>query len=173
MKSRLNREPVLRPMRESDLDQVLAIEAACFSNPWLRTSFLFDLYSEDSCCMVARLGKEVSGFIIGWFVLDELHVLNLAVDSQYRRRGVGEGLLKFLLGRAEKRGCRRATLELRGSNEAALNLYEKYGFRPMAIRRAYYRQPVEDAVLMLMDFRADSRRDPAGMEVRDGMVSKG
>lgn len=166
-------EMALDPMRESDLDQVSAIEMVCFSSPWSRESFLFELHSENSCCMVGRLGKRVVGYIIGWFVLGELHIINIAVHPRSRRKGMGETMLRFLLGKAQQRGCRRATLELRVSNEAAQRLYEKHGFRPVAIRKAYYRRPVEDAVLMLREFGSGSREDPAGQEVQDGVVSKG
>ena len=167
------KEPVLRPMRESDLNQVLSIEMACFSSPWSRSSFLFELHSKNSCCVVARRDNRVVGYVIGWFVLDELHIINIAVHPQCRRRGMGDKLLRFLLGRAEERGCRRATLELRASNEVARRLYQKRGFRPVAIRKAYYRCPGEDAVLMMMDFSPRLKEDPSGLEVRDGVVSKG
>jgi ribosomal-protein-alanine N-acetyltransferase len=163
----------LEPMRESDLDQVLAIEKVCFSNPWSRLSFVLDLYSKEACCVVARLGGSVVGYAMGWFVLDELHINNLAVHPRARRRGLGERLLRFLLEKAMDRGSRRAALELRVSNEAARRLYEKRGFRKTAIRKSYYRRPAEDAVLMSMELDFSSEADPAGLEVRDGVVSKG
>jgi ribosomal-protein-alanine N-acetyltransferase len=173
MRAKQLEELILEPIREKDLQQVMAIETACFSSPWSRSSFLFELQSKDSCCILARLGNKVVGYGIGWFVLDELHIINIAVRSDWRRRGIGNKLLKFILSKAEAKGCRRATLELRASNEAARMLYEQHGFRPVAMRKAYYRRPLEDAVLMMMDFSPGSREYQAGLEVQDGMVSKG
>jgi ribosomal-protein-alanine N-acetyltransferase len=144
-------QPVLQAMRQEDLDQVLDIERMCFSYPWPRESFLLDLRSPDSCCVVVRMGRELVGYIIGWFVMDELHILNIAIHPSYRRKGMGQRLLRFLLNMAARRGCRYATLELRASNQDARRLYEKHGFRPVAVRRGYYRLPVEDAILMFKD----------------------
>ncbi len=166
-------EAVLEPMRECHLDEVLAIERACFSTPWSRLSFQFDVHAQDACCLVARLGEKLVGFAIGWFVLDELHIHNLAVHPQYRRKGFGNRLLRVLLSHAKERGIGRATLELRLSNQVARELYQKHGFRMAAIRRGYYRQPIEDALLMVLDFNPGSKHPPAGLEVQDGVVSKG
>jgi ribosomal-protein-alanine N-acetyltransferase len=167
------KELTLEPIRTRDLQQVMAIETACFSSPWSRSNFLFELRSMGSCCMLARLGNKVVGYGIGWFVLDELHIMNIAVRPDWRRRGIGCKLLRFFLSTGEGKGCRRATLELRASNEAARKLYQQHGFRPVAIRKAYYRRPLEDAVLMVMDFGPRSKEDQAGLEVQDGVVSKG
>jgi ribosomal-protein-alanine N-acetyltransferase len=161
------------PMRETHLDQVMAIEKACFSNPWSRVSFLLDIYSQDACCLVVRLEDTVVGYILGWFVLDELHINNIAVHPGYQRRGLGERLLQFLLDRAVELGSRRAVLELRASNKAARRLYEKRGFRQTAVRESYYRRPTENAVLMSRELTPSSGKDPPSLEVRDGVVSKG
>jgi ribosomal-protein-alanine N-acetyltransferase len=166
-------EAVLEPMSESDLDEVLAIEMACFSVPWSKSAFLFDVHSSDSCSIVARKGGRVVGYIIGLFVLDELHINNIAVHVKHRRQGLGSKLLESLLERAETKGSRRATLELRASNEEARGLYQKYGFRLVAVRKAYYRHPSEDALLMMLNLSARSGDDPPGLEVQDGVVSKG
>jgi ribosomal-protein-alanine N-acetyltransferase len=166
-------EPTLELMRESDLDEVLAIEMACFSLPWPKSAFLLDLHSRDSCCIVARLGGKAVGYIIGLFVLDEVHINNIAVHVKHRRKGLGDKLLKSLLETAEERGSGRAILELRASNMAARKLYEKHGFQLVAVRKAYYRHPLEDALLMVLDFGARSGDDPPGLEVQDGVVSKG
>jgi ribosomal-protein-alanine N-acetyltransferase len=173
MKTAKVEEYCLEPMREGHLDRVVDIERLCFSHPWPRESFLADLGSGDACCMIARRESSVAGYTISWFVLDELHVLNLAVHPRYRRKGVGQTLLRYLLTGARGRGCRRATLELRASNTAARRLYEKHGFRPVAIRRNYYRQPEEDAVLMLLDLNSPATFNSKGREVPDGVVSKG
>jgi ribosomal-protein-alanine N-acetyltransferase len=163
----------LNKLTESDLDRILEIEQLCFSHPWLRENFLIDLHSKSSCCLAARVKEEPVGFIIGWFVMDELHILNLAVEPGHRRRGIGRKLLSALLTRARKRDCRWATLELRASNKTARELYRGFGFRPVAVRKGYYRRPKEDAVLMLMDLDPGSTKDPPDLEVPDGVVSQG
>jgi ribosomal-protein-alanine N-acetyltransferase len=165
--------PAVTSMREMDLDQVLVLEEMCFSNPWPREVFLYDLRSTDSCSLVLRMGDEVAGYIVGWFVLAELHILNIAVHPQKRRRGLAKILLGELLTRARGRGCRRATLELRASNETASGLYQKHGFRPVATRKDYYQRPVEDAVVMLKDLNDEPEQGPADQEVPDGVVSQG
>jgi ribosomal-protein-alanine N-acetyltransferase len=119
------------------------------------------------------MNKEMVGFIIGWFVMDELHILNLAVKPQLRRKGIGRALLSELLARARQKDCLWATLELRASNEAARALYQEFEFRQVAVRKGYYRQPKEDAVLMLMDLDPGSTKGPPDLEVPDGMVSQG
>lgn len=173
MKPRDLEKPTPELMEQQDLDQVCDLETSCFNNPWSRESFLSGLRSENSCCLVIRLSTEVLGYIIGWFVLDELRVLNVAVHPRHRRKGLAQVLLNGLLSRAKERGCRGATLELRASNEAALGLYQGSGFRPVAVRSGYYRRPTEDAVVMLKDFVNGSTAHPAGLEVPDGVVPQG
>ncbi len=164
---------LLHPMQADHLDRICRIEGASFSNPWPRESFLSDLRSPQARCTVALWQGTVVGYSIGWFVLDELHVLNLAVDPERRRRGVARELLRDLLAAAEKQGCRHAALELRSSNQDARRLYQEYGFKPVAIRRDYYRCPTEDALVMLLDLGPGARFGLPGREVADGVVSKG
>jgi [ribosomal protein S18]-alanine N-acetyltransferase len=134
----------------SDLDAILAIEAASFTSPWTREMYLAELDNVGvSFCYMARDGEgNVLGFCSFWRVLDELHINNLAVAPEYRRRGVATALLMFVLSEAEKLGARRATLEVRRSNEPARHLYERLGFSAAGVRRAYYSNPVEDAIVL-------------------------
>jgi [ribosomal protein S18]-alanine N-acetyltransferase len=98
------------------------------------------------------LAKDVAGRVVGfcsyWRVLDELHINNLAVLPQERRAGIGSALLKFVLNEGAALGARRATLEVRRSNELARLLYERFGFTVAGVRRAYYTKPVEDALVL-------------------------
>jgi ribosomal-protein-alanine N-acetyltransferase len=134
----------------SDLDAILAIEAASFTSPWTREMYLAELDNVGvSFCYMARDTEgNVLGFCSFWRVLDELHINNLAVAPEYRRRGVATALLMFVLREAEKLGARRATLEVRRSNEPARHLYERLGFAAAGVRRAYYSNPVEDAIVL-------------------------
>jgi ribosomal-protein-alanine N-acetyltransferase len=134
----------------SDLDAVLAIEAASFTSPWTREMYEAELENTGvSFCYLARdeSGTPV-GFCSFWRVLDELHINNLAVLPENRRRGVGTALLNFVLELGRSLGARRATLEVRRSNDAARQLYERLGFTAAGVRRAYYSNPVEDALVL-------------------------
>jgi len=140
-------EPVASPR---DLDQILAIEAASFTSPWTREMYLAELDNVGvSYCYAAR---DESGAIVGfcsfWRVADELHINNLAVAPACRRRGVATALLTFVLDEGDKLGARRASLEVRRSNDAARQLYERLGFAAAGVRRAYYTNPVEDALVL-------------------------
>jgi len=159
-------------MRAEDLDRICQIERDSFSNPWPRQSFLGDLRSTLARCTVALADGRVIGYAIGWFVIDELHVLNLAVDPGCRRRGIGRELLEDLLAAAGRRGCGHAALELRESNRQARRLYEEHGFRPVAVRKRYYRHPAEDALVMWLDLGSGIGPGDPGPEVTDGVVSE-
>jgi ribosomal-protein-alanine N-acetyltransferase len=135
---------------ESDLDAVLAIEAESFTSPWTREMYVAELENVGvSFCYLARNESgDVLGFCSFWRVLDELHINNLAVATSFRRRGIGTGLLNYVLNEAAKLGVHRATLEVRRSNDVARHLYERLGFTTAGVRRAYYTNPVEDALVL-------------------------
>ena len=132
------------------LDEVAALEAASFANPWSRDMLARDLRNVD----VARVyvlrnpAGELLAFCGCWLVVDELHINTLAVKGTARRRGLATQLLRFVLTEASMAGATRATLEVRRSNEAALKLYERFGFEIRAIRPKYYSQPVEDGLVL-------------------------
>ena len=141
-----------------DIDEVLAIERASFTNPWTREMYLAELENRGvSFCYVARAPDgRMAGFCSFWRILDELHINNLAVAPEFRRAGVATALLDRVLREGRKLGVRRATLEVRRSNEIARSLYEQFGFTVAGVRRAYYTQPVEDALVLWRDARPDS-----------------
>lgn len=139
----------LRRMRSEDLDEVLAIERA-FSAPWSRDMFLQELRDSDiSESLVGAVGGEIAGYVLWWYVADEVHIVNLAVGVARRRQGVARQLLAEVFARARARGMSIATLEVRFHNDAAIQLYEKLGFLKVAIRKAYYADNGEDALVML------------------------
>jgi len=141
---------ITRLQHGADLDAVVALEAASFTNPWSREMLEHDLANAD----VARVYvlRDETGRLIGfcgcWFIYDELHINTLAVSEQHRRQGHATRLLRFVLAEAAARGITSATLEVRRSNEAALALYERFGFAIRGIRRDYYTKPVEDALVL-------------------------
>lgn len=144
-------EWVIEPLvSNEDLEAVLAIEHASFTNPWTREMYLAELENPDvSFCYVVR-GRSgaVIGFCSFWRVLDEMHINNLAVLPTHRGTGVGTALLEEVLRQGARRGARRAALEVRRSNEEARRLYERLGFAVAGVRRAYYTHPVEDALVL-------------------------
>jgi ribosomal-protein-alanine acetyltransferase len=133
-----------------DLDHVVALEAAAFTNPWSRDALERDLRSADVVRVYVLEDGEgrLIGFCGCWFVFDELHINTLAVAEQFRRRGHATRLLRFVLAEAAAAGLTCATLEVRRSNLAALRLYDRFGFDVRGVRRDYYTQPVEDALIL-------------------------
>ena len=151
---------VLETLTRDNIDDVLAIEEAAFTNPWTRAMYLAELENTAvSFCFLARDadGRAV-GFCSFWRVLDELHINNLAVLPDLRRTGIGSMLLEFALQKGVELGARRATLEVRRSNDAARLLYERFGFSIAGVRPAYYSKPVEDALVLWRENLAEAAR---------------
>lgn len=134
----------------ADLDAVAALEAATFTNPWTRDMLDRELRQSDVARVyVVRLpGCRVAAFCACWLVHDELHINTIAVDARMRRRGLATALMKYLLAEAAAAGAHRTFLEVRRSNLPAQRLYERLGFTVAAVRRNYYSQPEEDALVL-------------------------
>jgi [ribosomal protein S18]-alanine N-acetyltransferase len=139
-----------RTLSPSDLDEIVAIEQASFTNPWTRDMYLRELQNPDvSYLYVLRTpASGIIAFCSFWLVLDEMHINNLAVLGDFRGQGVGKILLERVLIEGANRGAQRATLEVRRSNEAARRLYERLGFVVTATRPNYYSSPPEDALIL-------------------------
>jgi len=131
------------------IDAVLAVEEASFTNPWTRQMYLAELdnHGVSSCFLAVGAVGNVVGFCSARRVLDELHINNLAVLPAFRRRGVATALLTHVLEAGIALGARRATLEMRRSNETARALYERFGFAVAGVRKGYYTAPDEDALV--------------------------
>ncbi len=140
-------EPLSSP---AQIDAILTIEEASFTNPWTREMYHAELENQGvSYCFLAKDSEGTTvGFCSFWRVLDELHINNLAVVPAFRRAGVATALLKRVLQEGAALGARRTTLEVRQSNDAARLLYERFGFTVAGIRRGYYTKPVEDALVL-------------------------
>lgn len=141
---------VIEPLTRADVNDVVALEEAAFTNPWTRAMYLSELENAGvSYCFLARdASRQAVGFCSFWRVLDELHVNNLAVLPELRRTGIGSTLLAFVLQKGTELGARRATLEVRRSNDVARMLYERFGFSVAGVRTDYYSKPVEDALVL-------------------------
>jgi ribosomal-protein-alanine N-acetyltransferase len=147
---------VIEPLTAADVDDVVALEESAFTNPWTRAMYLSELENPGvSYCFLARdATRRAVGFCSFWRVLDELHINNLAVLPEFRRLGIASALLTFVLQKGAELGARRATLEVRRSNDAARALYERFGFTVAGVRSGYYSKPIEDALVLW-------REDPA------------
>lgn len=141
----------VRPMEESDLPAILALERASFSVPWSLQSFQQILRDRTVRSLVLVRGAEVAGYAVFWVVGDFAELANLAVDPTLRRQGLGAHLLRAVIGRCRALGGASLFLEVRASNAAARALYQLHGFRPVSRRRRYYQVPVEDALVYRLD----------------------
>ena len=135
---------------DADLDGVLEVEDESFTNPWTRDMYTWELQNRAVCHIYVVRTPEcaVAGFCAFWLVVDEIHINNIAMRPRFRGHGIGTALLHHILAEARHLGARRATLEVRASNDAALHLYERLGFHVAGRRRNYYTNPVEDALIL-------------------------
>ncbi len=139
----------IRPATLVDVDAILAIERASFAEPWPRSAFLSEIDSRQWSRVPLLYHKDVLvGFMVHWIVATELHLLNLAVESTWRRRGVAHRLVEHLVATARQDECTEILLEVRVSNEGARRLYCGFGFESVGIRPGYYPDNGEDALLM-------------------------
>ncbi|NLY66807.1 MAG: ribosomal protein S18-alanine N-acetyltransferase [Tissierellia bacterium] len=143
---------IIREMQEKDLDRVMEIEKKAFSPPWTREAFLLELTKN---LLAKYIVAEVDGLVVGyggvWLIIDEGHVTNIAVDEKYRNMGIGSKIMEGLIQLCIDRNIASMTLEVRKSNEAAKALYKKFGFKEYGIRKGYYQDNNEDAIIMWKD----------------------
>lgn len=144
----------LRPILSSDLEQIMAIERASFAYPWSQRFFLQELRVFCARSTVAVIDDHPAGYIIYWLLPGEVDIHNLAVHPSYRRQGLGRMLLQAVIDEARREGRQRITLEVRKSNEPAQRLYQSTGFVPRGIRKGYYSDDGEDAVVMVLEVGA-------------------
>lgn len=150
--------PSVRAMARRDLPRVVAIERETFTMPWSEGTFADLLERADARCLVAELeGAGPIGYAVFWWAAGEAELGDLAVWQPHRGAGIGALLLVEVLDDAAARGVRRIFLEVRESNAAARALYRRHGFRVVGRRPDYYRDPREDAIVMLrtLDGRMD------------------
>lgn len=139
----------LEAMRMDDIPRVLAIERQSFRTPWPRDAYMHELNENRlAAYLVAKTDDAIVGYAGMWVILDEAHVTTIAVDPVYRGQHIGERLLLGLIDAALARGARWMTLEVRRSNDVAQTLYKKYGFREIGVRKGYYSDNREDAIVM-------------------------
>lgn len=138
----------VRHATSADIDAVFAIECDSFTDAWSRSSFEFLLTSDTHVFTVATICDRVVGYAAWSIIPPESELCDIAVDGLARRQGIGGRLIGDFLAYASDRGVGTIYLEVRRSNDAAAGLYEKYGFRPIGVRKNYYSSPREDAIIM-------------------------
>jgi [ribosomal protein S18]-alanine N-acetyltransferase len=150
---RLTRDSIGAAAFDADVDAVMALENASFTNPWSRDTLVWELKNSD----VTRvyLARDETGRVVAfctcWVIFDELHINTVAVAPEQRRKGIGTALLRHVIADALASGAGKATLEVRESNEAALATYSRLGFRVAARRPRYYSNPDEDGLVLWKD----------------------
>lgn len=138
----------LESMHVCHLNAVVNIEKQVFTNPWTRRDFEFALERENAYCRVAEIEGQLVGYVIGFVIHKEFHLADFSIHPDQQRRGLGQKMMTVLCG--DLRALAQViSLEVRMSNGAAIELYKKTGFQTMAIRKSYYSNPVEDALVML------------------------
>jgi len=140
---------VFRYMREEDIDQVLEVEHASFTTPWSREAFYNELYNNKfAVYIVLEHDQRVIGYCGVWIVIDEAHITNVAILPEFRGRKLGDAMMRKLMKVAQDMGAKTMSLEVRVTNYIAQSLYRKMGFQNGGIRKNYYSDNLEDALVM-------------------------
>ncbi len=144
---------ILEPMQRQHLEALAELEKICFSQPWSYKSLEEELTNKTAHFFVATVDEEVAGYIGVYVVCESCFVTNVAVFPKFRRQGIATALIKMASLTADAMGTDFISLEVRKSNEPALALYRSLGFEEMGLRKDYYRNPREDALIMTKVFR--------------------
>ncbi len=150
---------LLRPMLESDLDEIMAIERLAYNFPWSAGIFT-DCLNVGYCCWVLQAEASIGGYGVMTVSGAEAHLLNICIRGDLRRNGYGRSLLNYLFDIARKHNAQKIFLEVRPTNEIAIELYKDLGFREIGIRREYYPAPIgkEDALVLSKSLSPAHRR---------------
>ncbi len=139
----------IKKMKADHIDGVMVVENLSFKIPWSRQAFVDEITTNDMAIyFVALCNEQVIGYGGMWKIFDEGHITNIAVHPEFRRCGAASDIIEKMLETSEEKGVKSLTLEVRKSNAAAQSLYSKYGFKPEGIRKGYYSDTGEDALIM-------------------------
>lgn len=150
---------IIRRMTLADVDGVAAVEAATFPTPWSRDAFASEMKNVAARYLVAERDGTIIGYAGAWIILDESHITNIAVLQAERGKGIGRALTAGLMQYLANLGAAYATLEVRKSNEVAQNLYKSLGFIKLGVRKRYYEDNDEDALIMVCDHMPEADPD--------------
>lgn len=138
-------------MEEKDIPSILEIENVSFKNPWRASTFSGEIVNTGVSypyVIVHRVFERVIGYIIYWKIQEEVQISNFAIHPDFRRKGIGEAVMRSVIKTIQRDGGEYVFLEVRPSNQAARSLYKKLGFDVLGTRKDYYQTPVEDALIM-------------------------
>lgn len=152
-------EVIIRRMTMDDVDGVAAVEAATFPTPWSRDAFASEMKNVAARYLVAEMDGRIIGYAGAWIILDESHITNIAVLSEYRGQKIGRRLTHGLMQYLSNLGAAYATLEVRKSNAVAQSLYVSLGFVKLGVRKRYYEDNGEDALIMVCDHMPEADPD--------------
>ncbi len=162
----------IRRLTYADLPQVIAVERRAFGTPWSLAMFVLELSKPSGICLAAVSDGQIVGYLVCSRYDVVWHVMNVAVDHRLRRGGIATALIERLFSIADRPG-ERYTLEVRTSNDAAIRLYERFGFRAAGRRRGYYHDNREDAVIMWRTAADGAPGSAASSEKRAGTAETG
>lgn len=149
----MNEDVKFRKMTIADIDAVYEIEHSSFSLPWTKEAFFYEMLdNQHAYYVLAETADGIVGFCGLWIIMDECHVTNIAILPEHRGKKLGEKLMRAAMDTAVEKGAKTMTLEARVSNTPARNLYEKLGFKNGGIRKSYYSDNFEDAIVMWVNF---------------------
>jgi [ribosomal protein S18]-alanine N-acetyltransferase len=146
---------VIQKMQESDLPEVMAIETVSFPTPFTLNLFRMEMNLNVAHLYVAKIDGKVVGYVDYWRVGPEVHLITIAVHPDFRKHGIASRFLEFMLEDARKNGVESVSLDVRPSNAPGLKLYNKYGFRQAGIRRKYYQDNDEDALVLSLSLKEE------------------
>ncbi len=139
----------VRAARTTDLAAVVALEGRCFGDPWTPAALLGELTADYlRLPLVVEVAGQLRGYLMAWLVADQLHILNIATDPDFQRRGLGTVMLLAAARQGAAQGLTEITLEVRRSNQSARRFYENHGFGETGVRLGYYADDNEDALIM-------------------------
>lgn len=139
-------------LNEEYVEKLVKLENECFSDPWTANMFIGDLKNENTCYFGAFDDDKLIGYAGMWMSVDDGQICNVAVHPDYRRKGIGTSLVISLIQVCKRKKLSSITLEVRESNEKAILLYKKLGFERVGLRKNYYKNPTENAILMTKTF---------------------
>jgi ribosomal-protein-alanine N-acetyltransferase len=139
----------IREANESDVKILADIDERCFRAPWSEKSFFEEITTNEIAkYVVAEINGKVVGYAGIWIILDEGHITNVAVHPDYRRKGIAKAVVSEAMAKSKEVGANLFTLEVRASNKDAISLYEQFDFKKVGVRKEYYEDNGEDAVIM-------------------------
>ena len=141
----------IREMKIADIPIMMELEKELFSVPWSEAMFSEEIKGHYAYVLQKDENEEIIGYLSGWKLLDEFTITNIGINGNFQRMGFGTKLVKFIISKLLYEKCFKFTLEVRESNQKAIALYEKIGFEQIGLRGNYYRDPVENAVIMRLN----------------------